>query len=353
MTILASLLALTLLAVAGFSTTAGAAALTQPYAPAGVTGTGDNAPPRGSEPFAPGLWDAQNYRIPYHVTSCPQPPQDVNARLALASSPLLLQYYGIPTPVQVGSQAEWRKIATADQTRQCDYTIPYLNGKPRTNGNASNNKWGGYGAQQCNGCWYFTGAQGEYTVQSIVLCVNRCDDSIWAGVGGANSDQLVQAGVSQTTTWGSITGYDAFYEAAPGNGEHDWWGVSSGDSMWSAAYQNGAVYDSDFTKNLYANTNVGVGSSSESAEFIVERSGMSQCGNPLWGCTPLANYGAYSIYNAKYQIGTSYWYDMDSSMETFWSWTLTNSGGTTLETNNYFTDYSGGSSWDEVWRHGS
>ena len=349
---LASLLALALMTVTGFPTPVTAATLQQPYAPTGATGTGNNAPPKGSVPLG-NLWDAQNYAIPYHVASCPQPPQNVQARLALANSPVLLKFYGLPTLSQVGDHAEWQKIITHAQTRGCDYTIPYRDGKPIVNGNTPSTWWGGYGALECSGCYNFDGMQGEYTVQSIVICVNRCDDSIWAGVGGANNDQLVQTGVDQSTTWGSISYYNAFYEAVPGNGEHVWGGVSSGDSMWSAAYVNGDVYTSDFTKNHYYSTNVGVSSSLESAEFIVERNGMTQCGNPLWGCTPLANYGAYSIYNVRYQLTTTNWYNVDDYHENFWSWTLQNSSRQTLETNNYFTDYSGGSSWDEVWRQGS
>lgn len=111
--LLASILALlALMAFSGFATRAGATALQQPYAPAGATGTGVNAPPKGSEPLVPGLWDAKNYRIPHHVASCPQPPNTAAARLALANSPAMLQYYGLPLLSQVGDLALWQKIVT-------------------------------------------------------------------------------------------------------------------------------------------------------------------------------------------------------------------------------------------------
>lgn len=107
--LLASILALlALMAFSGFATRAGATALQQPYAPAGATGTGVNAPPKGSEPLVPGLWDAKNYRIPHHVASCPQPPNTAAARLALANSPAMLQYYGLPLLSQVGDLALWQ-----------------------------------------------------------------------------------------------------------------------------------------------------------------------------------------------------------------------------------------------------
>lgn len=355
--ILTSTLILALVAMSGFAAKAGVATsryATQPFdgtSPA----TGVNAPPAGSQPFSTGHWDANHYRIPFHVASCPQPPQSVQARLALVNSPTALKLFGLPTLAQVGDLAKWQQIVTHDQTRGCDYTIPYLYGKPsqNTNGSSPNTLWGGFGAQECSGCYNFNGTQGNYTVEQVSTCFAECKDSIWAGVGGANGNQLVQAGVAQSNISGS-TNYQAFYETEPGGSEHDWHSVGALDDMWSAAYANGDVYDSDFTLNLYYNTNVGKSSSYDSSEFIVERSGMANCGNPV--CWPLGDYWQYAITGVKYQLSTQNWYPDDDSHENFWVWNLYNQTATPhhfLESNSNYADSGGASTWTEVFNTGS
>ena len=109
----------------------------------------------------------------------------------------------------------------------------------------------------------------------------------------------------------------------------------------------------DFTQNKYANTNTGYTSSNDSAEFIVERNGMSNCSKWPFYCVALANYGDYYIHDAKYQLANTNWYVMDGSLETFWVWNLENSSGQFLEYNEYFGDSSGASHWDEIFHQGS
>ena len=129
LTILASLLALALLAVVGFPTAAGAAALQHPYAPAGATGTGSDAPPPGSEPLMAGkAWDAKHYRIPEHAKACPQPPQSAAARFALADSPTLLDYYGLPRPSVYNDIATWQSIVATMTHHSCDSSVPVVDG---------------------------------------------------------------------------------------------------------------------------------------------------------------------------------------------------------------------------------
>lgn len=127
--LLASLLALSYMLMTGFSTTgfstkAGAAALRQPYAPAGASGTGDNAPPVGSQPFNAKVWDAHNYSWVHHASSCPQPPSSVTARLSLVNSPTVLTYLGLPTlALESGNLIKWKHIVSGMQTHQCDWQI--------------------------------------------------------------------------------------------------------------------------------------------------------------------------------------------------------------------------------------
>lgn len=169
----------------------------------------------------------------------------------------------------------------------------------------------------------------------------------------------MQAGVEADTVTSNSPTYEAFYEAAPGDGPHDWGAVSTSDNMWSAAYAgSGQVYVSDFTSNNYWNTTMNVSSSVESAEFIVERNGMTQCNNPpFWACSPLAHYGTFDISGVKYQLTTQSWYLLDDSHENFWVWNLKNNSNQFLEYNNNFVDnpagQPSGSSWQEVWHQGS
>ena len=146
--LLASLLTLVVMAVASFATTAGAAAMRQPYAPAGATGTGADAPPVGSQPFNAKLWDAHNYSIVHHAVSCPQSPASVTARLALVNSPTVLTYFGLPTlALESGNLTKWQHIVSGMQTHQCDDTVYVKNGQPIRNfGNSDNRKWGGWGS---------------------------------------------------------------------------------------------------------------------------------------------------------------------------------------------------------------
>lgn len=354
--LLASLLTLAMMAVAGFATTAGAAALRQPYAQAGATGTGVNSPPVNSEPLIPGKrWDAKNYRIPHHEAACPQPPQSTAARMALDNSPVTLDYYGLPRPsIYNGDRTKWQSAVATMTHHWCDSTIPVINGQPVMNyGFSRNNIWGGWGNNNCiNNCFAYHAAQFQFYVPNIQLTNDYTSDSIWVGVGGANNNNaLSQDGVSQFSELRAWS-FNAFYESlACGVNiyEQDLFPVKLSDLMYFYTDVNGFDVLDDQTTGNYQTKSWGCGAT-DSAEFIIERNGQNNT-------APLANYGTEYAYNAQYEDAANSWWGVDENSRGygngFYSWGLYGFGGCNcyLETQSTPSTTNHASTWYWTWRN--
>ncbi|HKV82950.1 MAG TPA: hypothetical protein VJN88_00240 [Ktedonobacterales bacterium] len=346
------LLAIGVTTFASFATTAGAAALKQPFALAGATGTGNNAPPVGSKPFNAKLWDAKNYRIPHHASSCPQPPKSNSARQSLVNSPTTLTYYGLPTLAdESGNLAKWQSIVLHAQTRVCDYTTPIKNGKPIVNngGSTPNNYWGGYGNQCTSGCYSYYAADWIFYVPSINSSAST-DDSIWVGVGGANGSKQAfsQTGVSEDST-GFINTYNAFYESnncGKLNQEEDAFSTSPGNWMYFYTNRDGHDILQDTVTGKFTSKFWGC-SSADTAEFIIERNNLDCCS------APLANYHSLTAFYAEFEDATDTWYRVNA-LGSLYTWNLVNGSNQPEETQGSITnDPTYGSQWTWTWVRGS
>lgn len=336
MTILASLLALSLMAMAvsGFAARAQAAPskyATQPFqgtAPA----TGVNAPPAGSQPLVPGAWDAKNYRIVLTPASCPQPPAKLADRLALASSPTMRKYYALPNPADfTNDPAQWQELMAHSVTHRCDHTVPVSNGQKTVNGNNNpNQQWSGFGNQCLSSrCYNYLAASFKFVVRNISQSHDGVKMTTWVGDGGANGNALAQDGIAQQSlSWTNY--FTTFYESV-GCGvdktEQDDYPVNTGDSMYFYTNRYGTDYIYDYTQNFYDTEYWGCGSY-DSAEFIQER----PSGTRGW---PIPNFSAnpYTFHNAKWEDGAGSWVDLYSSGGdggSSYEWILQGGSGDTL-----------------------
>lgn len=349
--IVVGMLAIGMTMFVGFATTAGAAALRQPYAPAGATGQGVDAPPMGSEPLIPGVaWDAKNYRIPHHVSSCPQPPTRAVDRFALANSPTLLDYYGLPRPsVYQNDMAKWQSVIATMSHRQCDSSIPVIDGQPEINYDSTQNIWGGWGSNRCTNCYAYWAAQFQVYVPGLQRTSNRTNASVWVGVGGANNNALAQDGVALMSQGAGYQAY-AFYESVDcgvDKYEHDLFVVAQSALMYFYTDVNGYDILDDQTTGNYQTTTWGCGGT-DSAEFIIERNGA--------GGAPLANYGTEYAYSAQYEDGANNWWGVDENSggygDGFYSWGLYGSTCSCyLETQSTPSTTNHASTWHWTWQN--
>lgn len=302
--ILAVLLATAALVMASGMAQVHAAALAHDRVFAGASGSGKNAPPPGTQPLRPGLWDAKDYRIPHHFAACPQPPQSAQARYALANSPIALQEYGLLLPSQVGNDmVKWRAIVAHAVMRHCDFATPVFNGHYLIASNINyNDSWSGFG-NLCNPtpCNHYYSADFKMSVPSIDRSPDFREVSTWVGVGGANQDTLSQTGVDEWSFLYANT-EDAFFESVQcgtvSNAEQYAYAVNTGDSMYFYTNADGIDNLYDYTTNNYTNESWGCGNTA-SIEFIQER---IWYGQPRQA-DPLANFHSLVFHNAE-------WYDL-------------------------------------------
>lgn len=316
-----------MMALTGFTTAAGAAALTPPYAPAGASGTGVNAPPIGSQPLAPGLWDAQNYEMPLPAKACPQPPQSLAARLALVNSPIMLDYYGLPHLSQYsGDLAKWQKIVGGMKHQLCQEAKPIRNGKPMVYSNVSaQGLWSGFGNHHYRATDHYAG-DGYFLMPRVSSSDGHFQVvSAWVGIGGTDGDALDQAGWEATTT-SSGTTYQWFYEYVPPSGGGSGATTFSGsftpsDQLYFYCNSTGTWTLENITNGEYHLGGTGNPSSQESVEFIMER----VTGNEL------ASFGSTYFDNVEWENNNNQWDDLLNNGYVY-QWLLQNSHGQTMIT---------------------
>lgn len=136
----------------------------------------------------------------------------------------------------------------------------------------------------------FTSVSGTWTVPLISGAPRGSADTIWVGIGGVKTNDLIQAGTQAATDSSGQTTYKAWYEMLPQTIRILPVSVSANDSVTvSVAWQSGSQWLVSFKNNTtganYQNTFV-YESSLGSAEWIVEAPSSRS------GLVPLDNFGA-------------------------------------------------------------
>lgn len=286
------------------------------------TAHADGGPP-GTNPVSDGWWDSTDYQTPQTTGECPQPPQDLNVRLALTDTQLAS--YGLPTHADIPDTTDWTNQVTADTTRKCTEGINTVQGNVEQNGQA----WMAsrphkpanalhatipadpYGGTRYSNRWAGWLADGGYLYPQVSKASANfnvpCTDhpavgqlgvmaSQWVGVGGAYySEPLIQAGVQEIGKTTFSLSYTAFWEYVPqgggGSGAHTMtgWNIQCADHMYFYVTTSGRVYLADNTRNLYSGgINTGGSATPDSAEWIAERISKSSGCTSI--CLPLSNF---------------------------------------------------------------
>jgi len=160
--------------------------------------------------------------------------------------------------------------------------------------------WSGYVAS--NGT--FTSVTGTWIVPTVSSTDATAADATWVGIGGAESQTLIQAGTQAVVNNSGGISYEAWYETLPQATQPISLGVAPGDSITATVSETSpnewAISVTDNTTDKSFETNVQYDASLSSAEWIEE---MPTDGTNL---IPLDNFGTVSFINgATVQNGTS------------------------------------------------
>jgi len=156
---------------------------------------------------------------------------------------------------------------------------------------ANSSNWAGYAATGGN----FTTVAGTWTVPAVNNAARGSADTVWVGIGGVKTDDLIQAGTQATTDSSGRTTYVAWYEMLPQSVTAVPISVGAGDSVTvSLVRQPGSQWLISFKDNTtgtaYQNTFT-YGSTLSSAEWVVEAPSSRQ------GVISLDNFGAVQFGN--------------------------------------------------------
>ncbi len=152
--------------------------------------------------------------------------------------------------------------------------------------------WAGYSATGGT----YTGVSATWIVPQV-QGTSPGADATWVGVGGVNSDDLIQAGTQATVNNFGQTTYTAFYETLPDMSQPFNIPMSQGDSVSVSLAKDGQnawkITVTNNTRHQSAITKVHYDSSLSSADWIEEApSGVQQV-------MPLDDFGTVYLSNAK------------------------------------------------------
>jgi Tfp pilus assembly protein PilW len=146
--------------------------------------------------------------------------------------------------------------------------------------------WAGYAATGGN----FTSVTGSWIVPSVTNQTRLSADAAWVGIGGVNSQDLIQAGTQAITNNAGQTTYQAWYEILPNSSVSIPITVRPGDSVTASIQNQGNnlwnISLKDITSGQNFQINIPYTSSFSSAEWIQE---MPSSPN---GFIPLDNFGS-------------------------------------------------------------
>lgn len=151
--------------------------------------------------------------------------------------------------------------------------------------------WSGY--ISTNGT--FTGVSGSWTIPQIIDNTPGAD-ATWVGIGGVNSQDLIQAGTQATVGRSGRVSYEAFYETLPNISHPLNIQVNPGDSVSVSVNQpstnNWVISIKDNTTGESTQINQTYASSLSSVEWIEEAP------STLRSIYPLDNFGMINFTNA-------------------------------------------------------
>jgi hypothetical protein len=145
-------------------------------------------------------------------------------------------------------------------------TMPAINVGSSTNTSLN---WAGYVASNSS----YNGIGASWTIPTVTNTANTSADATWIGIGGVNSQNLIQAGTQAISENGSIN-YIAWYELLPAGMIQVPLAVSPGNSVTVSLAENSSnLWTINFrnnTTNQNYSTSVSYTSSNSSAEWIEE-----------------------------------------------------------------------------------
>ena len=186
------------------------------------------------------------------------------------------------------------KVNTDDQPSAVEQPAPQPNTGTTTPSAArsfsTSSNWSGYAATGGT----YTAVTGTWTVPNVTATTSGAD-ATWVGIGGVDSNDLIQAGTQATVSGGAVE-YDAWIEMLPQSSRPVSLSVNPGDSVTvTIAQQSGDQWSitikNNTTGNRYATT-VTYRSSSSSAEWVQEAPSVGR------GTVALDQFGAVTFTGA-------------------------------------------------------
>ena len=160
-------------------------------------------------------------------------------------------------------------------------------GVPAVAASSTSSNWSGYSATGGG----YTAVTGTWTVPTV-SATSAGADATWVGIGGIDSNDLIQAGTQATVSGGELA-YEAWIEMLPSSSRPVSLSVNPGDSVTVTLTQRGAI---DWTIAMRNNTTgqrygtmVTYRSSSSSAEWVQEAPSAGR------GTIPLDDFGTLTF----------------------------------------------------------
>jgi len=173
-------------------------------------------------------------------------------------------------------------------------STPIASPAPGGTGIDQSSNWAGYSATGGT----FTVVSGTWTIPNVSAGSGNsvASDATWVGIGGVNSDDLIQAGTQAIVQNGQLQ-YTAWWETLPQSSQPVAMDVSAGDNVSVSIAQQAdgtwQIYIHDSTSGQTFQKNLSYKSSLSSAEWIEESP--STGGRTL---IPLDNFGTVTFTNA-------------------------------------------------------
>jgi len=187
------------------------------------------------------------------------------------------------------------KIQTDDQPTTVQQPAPTTRTDPgvpavAAASSSTSSNWSGYSATGGS----YTSVTGTWTVPTVSAATQGAD-AAWVGIGGIDTNDLIQAGTQATVSGGEVS-YEAWIEMLPASSRPVSLSVNPGDSVTVTITQKAAV---DWTIALKNNTtgqrystDVTYRSSNTSAEWVQEAPSAGR------GVIPLDDFGTISFSGA-------------------------------------------------------
>ncbi len=162
---------------------------------------------------------------------------------------------------------------------------------------STSSNWSGYSATGGS----FTSVTGTWTVPTVLATISGAD-ATWVGIGGIDSNDLIQAGTQATVSGGEVA-YEAWIEMLPSSSRPVSLSVNPGDSVTVTLTQKSAVdwtiaMKNNTTSQRYSTT-VTYRSSNSSAEWVQEAPSAGRGTIPLDDFGTLAFSGATAVRDGK------------------------------------------------------